>query len=267
MYSVVLMMAMTGGSDAPAGIFDHGCCGGGYSCSGCSGYSCSGYGCSGSGCCGGSCHGGGHKLFGGHGCCGGGHGLFGGHGCCGGGHGLFSGHGCCGGGHGLFGGHGCCGGGHGLFGGHGHGCCGGSGCCGGYACSGGYGCSGSWGCAGSGCAGGWNCGGCAGGVMYGVPGTEMKKEKEEEISAPATLVVKLPADARLLIDGNVTTSTSDVRTFRTPVLPAGEFRYTLQAEIVRDGKTLTLTKNVNVRAGAETTLTFDAAEMAAVASR
>ena len=84
MYSLVLMMALSGSADAPAGLFGgHGCNGG------CSGYSCSG-GCSG------SCHGGGHKLFGGHGCRGGCHGCHGGYGCCGGGYACTGGAGCTG---------------------------------------------------------------------------------------------------------------------------------------------------------------------------
>jgi hypothetical protein len=61
MYSVVLMMAMTTGAEAPD------CFRGCHGCNGCSGYSCGGgivsTGCS--GCFGGGCHGGG--LFGGHG--------------------------------------------------------------------------------------------------------------------------------------------------------------------------------------------------------
>ncbi len=136
------------------------------------------------------------------------------------------------------------------------------------------GCTGGWSCAGgyAGCTGGFA--GCVGGPVYGAPviggpGVEMKKEElKEEIAAPATLVVKLPAEARLTIDGNPTASTSDVRTFRTPNLPAGrEFHYTLQAEVMNNGKPVMMTKTVAVRAGAESQITFDAAELAAVASR
>jgi uncharacterized protein (TIGR03000 family) len=70
------------------------------------------------------------------------------------------------------------------------------------------------------------------------------------IAAPATLVVSLPADATLKVDGHATQATSDLRTFATPVLPAGqEFHYTLTAAIVRDGQTLTTTQQVTVRGG------------------
>jgi uncharacterized protein (TIGR03000 family) len=233
MYSVVLMMALSGGADAPA-CFGHGggCCGGGYACS------CSGY----------SCHGGGHRLFGGHGCCGGG-GLFGGHGCCGGGHGMFGGHGCCGGG-GLFGGHhGCCGGG-GLFGGHhrGHGCCGGYGCCGGaYACSGA-------------CTGVAACTGCGGGAVITpgpvqgtppanvMPNPETIKPapKKAEGPAPATIIVSLPENATLTVDGNATKSTSASRRLITPALEMGNsYVYTLRATF--NGQVVT--QDVEVRGG------------------
>jgi uncharacterized protein (TIGR03000 family) len=64
MYSVVLVMALAGGAEAPdchCGHVGHGCNGGGY---GCGGYGCAGYGCGGGyGCAGYGCGGGG-------GCCG-----------------------------------------------------------------------------------------------------------------------------------------------------------------------------------------------------
>jgi uncharacterized protein (TIGR03000 family) len=79
-----------------------------------------------------------------------------------------------------------------------------------------------------------------------------EKEKEVNAAAPATLIVSLPADARLLVDGNATTSTSAQRVFTSPELvPGQEYHYTLQAEIVRDGRTLTASERVTVRAGIE----------------
>jgi len=70
------------------------------------------------------------------------------------------------------------------------------------------------------------------------------------IAAPATIVVSLPADATLKVDGTATKATSAVRTFATPALDAGQsFVYTLTAEVVRDGKTLTASEQVTVRAG------------------
>ena len=221
MYSIVLMMALSGGGDtAQAGLFHNRCSGcdcAGSACSGC--YGCSGYACN--GCCGGGHH---HRLFGHH-----------------------RGHGC----------HGC------------NGCHGGYGCCGGYACHGGYGC-----CGGAVCAGGYGCaGGCMGGYVVPpgpaampAPAPGPKPEKapapkpkgETQLSAPATIVVRLPADAKLTVDGVATQSTSATRVFATPVLDRGnEYFYTLTAEIARDGQTVTTTKKVTVRAGEETRVSLE----------
>lgn len=240
MYSVVLMMALTSGGDVPA--LGHGCRGGCYGCYGCYG-----------GC---------------HGCYGGCHGRRGGH---------HRRHGCCGGCYGCYG----CGGG--CFGGcYGYGCCGGHrhhrrhhGCCGG--CYGGcYGCGG--GCYGAGCFG---CVGGVGGVggvgapvVPGkvVPTTPAKPEPSKKTSfdstAPATLIVSVPADAQLRIDGEATTSTSAERVFVSPALQFGrEYTYTLEAEFHKDGKLVKVRKNVPVKAGDATRVNFDADRLAEVASR
>ena len=224
MYSVVLMMAMTG-PDAPAGLFhkhNSGCCG-------CQGYAASS--CGGEMACG--CQGGGGRG------------------------GLFHknrGHG------------GCMGG----CGGYSAGC----GCCGQMASCG---CGQSMGCYGGGMMAGCGCGqsmGCYGGGMmmggYGMPmggapatgpapGTGVAPGAKPPTTpppmgggfdAPASLVVNLPADATLKIDGTATKATSTVRQFTTPVLARGEsYNYTLTAEIVRDGQTYSATQTVAVRAG------------------
>jgi uncharacterized protein (TIGR03000 family) len=76
--------------------------------------------------------------------------------------------------------------------------------------------------------------------------------------APATLVVHLPADARLTIDGYAPRSTSGTRWFVTPPLGAGrDFHYQLRAEVERGGKRLTRTREVAVRAGQQTDVTLD----------
>ena len=70
--------------------------------------------------------------------------------------------------------------------------------------------------------------------------------------------VTLPADARLMVGDRLTTSTSSERWFITPPLPSGsEAYYTLRAEIVRNGQTITAVQRVTVRAGQETPVTFD----------
>jgi uncharacterized protein (TIGR03000 family) len=217
MYSVVLMMALSGSADVPA--FGHKGCSG---CYGCSGYVSVSYGCE--GCCGGGRH---HHAR---------HGCHGGYSCCG------------------------CTGSYG------------------WSCHGGAyygGCTGSYGWA---CHGGAYYGGCAGGYIIDGGGMmvepahhdEMKGgdkgkggdkkpepvkepksgDKEASLNAPATLVVSLPAEAKLSVDGYATKSTSSVRTLASPTLEAGkDYVYTLTAELVRDGKPVTTSKEVTVRAG------------------
>jgi uncharacterized protein (TIGR03000 family) len=85
------------------------------------------------------------------------------------------------------------------------------------------------------------------------PIQEPKKATEEAaLPAPATIIVNLPTDAKLAIDDFMTTSTSSPRIFATPTLERGkDFTYMLKAEIQRDGRTLTTTQMVTVRAGQE----------------
>jgi len=121
-------------------------------------------------------------------------------------------------------------------------------------------------------------GGCCGGMI--VPGTPytpgqdgkgkkpgkdgengdkaVEPEGTEAKAAPAHLIVSLPADATLKIDGEATRSTSAERTFVTPTLPAGKnFKYTLEAAVKgKDGKPLNWSQKVTVKAGATTRITL-----------
>jgi uncharacterized protein (TIGR03000 family) len=172
---------------------------------------------------------------------------------------------------GCFGG--CFGGGHGRRHGR-HGCSGNV--CGGYGCAG-YGCAGY---GGAGCAG-YGCGGGVGVIV--VPDTGKKKDKlpppssgkgkkgeatEEEPITSGTIVVNLPADARLTVDGAATTSTTASRTLITPALQPGyEYYYTLRAEVVRDGQTAVQTQRVAVRSGEATQISFDFATSGVASNR
>jgi uncharacterized protein (TIGR03000 family) len=181
-------------------------------------------GCSGSSCAGASCGGGGG---------------------CSGRRGLFSG--LCGGGHKRS--RGC----HGCSGGSGYSCCGAA-----VSCGGGYGCAGSG-----------SCGGVAPApapmpakppVKKPEPVKKPPEEKEETLAptAPATILVSLPADAKLFVDDAATTSTTASRTFVTPALENGKtYGYTLKAEVVRDGKVVSTAKQIEVRAGATSTVTLE----------
>ena len=155
---------------------------------------------------------------------------------------------------------GCEGGGrHRLFGGrHRGGCCGEAATCGGCAAPAVRVCGGPAPCASCGAAyaAPAGCSSCASGACaYAAPET-----------GAATIVVSLPADAKLTIDGQATTSTSEHRVFVSPSLPAGqEYHYTLQAEVVVDGKPVTLSKTIAVRAGEQSQVTL--APITGVAAR
>jgi len=93
------------------------------------------------------------------------------------------------------------------------------------------------------------------------------EDKKPETAAPALIQVNLPADAKLTIDGALTSSTSASRTFSTPTLDTGkEYFYTLKAEVVRDGKTFSATKRVAVEAGKTAKIAIEIPE-ATVASK
>ena len=82
--------------------------------------------------------------------------------------------------------------------------------------------------------------------------------------AASTILVQLPADAKLTIDGKATTSTSSVRAFRTPSLPIGHtYTYTME---VRMNNGEVVTQKVNFRAGEQTLVRF-AMPTATVAQR
>jgi len=85
-------------------------------------------------------------------------------------------------------------------------------------------------------------------------------------AAPATIVVSLPAEAKLTIDDATTKATSAQRVFTTPELNAGkDYNYSFKAEWTVAGKPVVVTKTVTVVAGKETNVTFEAP--ASVAAR
>jgi uncharacterized protein (TIGR03000 family) len=79
-------------------------------------------------------------------------------------------------------------------------------------------------------------------------------------SAPktATVIVDLPADAKLYFDDQLTKTTAAQRTFTTPELDPGQnYYYVLRAEVERDGKTYTEKHRVTVKAGGTSRATFN----------
>lgn len=93
---------------------------------------------------------------------------------------------------------------------------------------------------------------------YGAPLDQGGDDLGMRSEAPATILVRLPADAKLTIDGATTRSTEEVRTFLSPPLQAGkEYQYTLRAEVTRDGKKVERSREVTVRAGQQSEVVFD----------
>jgi len=81
---------------------------------------------------------------------------------------------------------------------------------------------------------------------------EVKPEPKKEGSqlfGPARIIVSLPADAILTVDGNATRSTSSLRTFQTPLLNPGGHLYEMQATVERDGVLIQVNRTVRFRAG------------------
>jgi len=155
----------------------------------------------------------------------------------------------------CFGCQGCYGGCQGCYGG----CQGRVGC---YGCQGCFGgCQGRVGC--YGCQGGFGCQGCYGGaVLQPVPRVEAvpAPAKKDAVNGPmpGTIVVSLPAEATLSIDGYVSTQTSSVRQLTTPpIQPGQEFTYTLVAETTQNGQRVSKTETVTVRAGQRAPVTFN----------
>jgi uncharacterized protein (TIGR03000 family) len=147
----------------------------------------------------------------------------------------------------------------------------------------GGGCGHSGGCGGGyggGCGGGYaaGCGSCGGSAMGyasvgGCPGGICSIDgagaplMADAAQAQATIVVVLPEDATLTIDDQPTTSTTANRVFVSPSLPTGQdYRYTLKAQVTRDGKPFAVEKTITVRAGEETHVSLRLPE-ATVASR
>mgnify|MGYP000602975723 CR=1 FL=1 len=93
------------------------------------------------------------------------------------------------------------------------------------------------------------------------------KAKEKPALAPdrARLIVELPADATLYVDGQpIRTEPKTVRVFTTPKLdPNLTYYYDLEAEVVRNGQRYAESRRVVVRANSEIRVVFPDPELAA----
>jgi uncharacterized protein (TIGR03000 family) len=87
-------------------------------------------------------------------------------------------------------------------------------------------------------------------------------------TSAAKVTIRLPADAKLFVDGVSCPLTSEVRSFATPSLqPGQQYYYTIRAEVVRDGTPRTETQRVTLRAGQEIEMNFGALPAVASAQR
>jgi uncharacterized protein (TIGR03000 family) len=88
------------------------------------------------------------------------------------------------------------------------------------------------------------------------------------LSNQATIVVQGADGAKLYADGQLINDTSSPRTFLSPELqPGRDYYYTVKVERTRDGKTVTESKRIYVRAGLTTRVDFTGSAVAHVTVR
>jgi uncharacterized protein (TIGR03000 family) len=109
--------------------------------------------------------------------------------------------------------------------------------------------------------------GCAGGhLISSVDVGTTTGVAVTESSNTATIIVNVPSQANVTIDGTPTQSTSEVRYFESPTLKAGQtYSYTIEASFQKDGAPVKVSKQVSFSAGK--TVRVDFSTGAAVASK
>ena len=90
------------------------------------------------------------------------------------------------------------------------------------------------------------------------PGEAPAPAKETSLRRiDGTLAVEVPADAKIFVNGQATTSTGEIRQYISRNLQLGySYNYEVRAEVVRDGKTIEEVKTVEVRAGETAQIAF-----------
>jgi uncharacterized protein (TIGR03000 family) len=87
----------------------------------------------------------------------------------------------------------------------------------------------------------------------------MKKAPPEANSGfvPASVVIKAPAEVKLTVNGQPTALANLEQRFGTPPLEVGRsYSYDIVATTMRDGKVLSQTRKIIVRAGEESRVDF-----------
>jgi uncharacterized protein (TIGR03000 family) len=86
------------------------------------------------------------------------------------------------------------------------------------------------------------------------PGTSTSRGID---STTAALTVSVPAEAKILVNGRETKATGTLRRYVSRGLQPGyNYTYEIKAELVREGQTLTETKNITVGAGETADVNF-----------
>ena len=86
----------------------------------------------------------------------------------------------------------------------------------------------------------------------------LDKRLSNPIDPKASVVVRVPANAKVFVDGYQLKSTSTERVFTTPSLEPGEsYFYNVRVIVEKDGKELEEVRRVTVRAGEISRLAFD----------
>jgi len=80
-------------------------------------------------------------------------------------------------------------------------------------------------------------------------GEEAEEDKGASEGSSAKIIVSLPAEAKLKIQGQDTKATGAERTFVTPKLTQGKYSWTLEVETMQNGKPVTWAKTVSFRSG------------------
>jgi uncharacterized protein (TIGR03000 family) len=94
------------------------------------------------------------------------------------------------------------------------------------------------------------------------PGKDKPMEKlgeptKEKPANAATVLVKAPMDVRVKFNGQLANRTTEEQTFVTPALEPGQnYSYQVTAEAERDGKPVTRTKKVMVKANEQARVDF-----------
>lgn len=79
------------------------------------------------------------------------------------------------------------------------------------------------------------------------------------------LTVEVPAEAKIFVNGQETSSTGEIRQYISRNLQPGyNYSYEVRAEIVRDGKPVNETKTIDVKAGEVAKVAFNLAPAAKV---